>query len=119
MKLEGDEAIGVDILKKAIESPLRTIAANAGEEGSVVVNAVKTAKKGTGFDAANNTYVNMIEAGIIDPTKVVRSGIENAASVAVMILTTEAMVTNAPDKNPPMGMPPGGMEGMGGMGGMM
>ena len=118
LKLQGDEAIGVDILKKAIEAPMRAIAENAGEEGSVVVNKIKTSKKGTGFDAANNVYVNMIETGIIDPTKVVRSGIENAASVAVMILTTEAMVTNVPEKNAPMGMP-GGMDGMGGMGGMM
>ena len=119
MKLQGDEAIGVDIMKKAIEAPLRTIAENAGEEGSVVVNKVKNSKKGTGYDAANDAYVNMITKGIIDPTKVVRSGIENAASVAVMILTTEAMVTSIPEKNPPMGMPPGAMDGMGGMGGMM
>ncbi len=119
IKLQGDEAIGGEILKKAIEAPLRTIAENAGDEGSVVVNKVKNSKKGTGFDAANNTYVNMIEKGIIDPTKVVRSGIENAASVSVMILTTEAMVTSIPEKNAPMGMPPGGMDGMGGMGGMM
>jgi chaperonin GroEL len=118
LKLQGDEAIGVDILKKAIEAPLRAIAENAGEEGSVVINKVKNSKKGTGFDAVNNVYVNMIEEGIIDPTKVVRSGIENAASVAVMIITTEAMVTNVPEKNAPMGMP-GGMDGMGGMGGMM
>ncbi|NQT73326.1 MAG: chaperonin GroEL [Chloroflexi bacterium] len=119
LKLQGDEAIGVDIMKRAIEAPLRIIAENAGEEGSVIVNKVKNSKKGTGFDANNNVYVDMIEKGIIDPTKVVRSGIENAASVAVMILTTEAMVTSIPEKNPPMGMPPGGMDGMGGMGGMM
>ena len=78
-----------------------------------MANQVKKGKKGSGFDAADNEYVNMIEAGIIDPTKVVRSGIENAASVSVMILTTEAMVTDIPEKTPPMGMPPGGMEGMG------
>ncbi|MFO8101566.1 MAG: chaperonin GroEL [Dehalococcoidia bacterium] len=119
LKLQGDESIGVDIMKRAIEEPLRTIAENAGEEGSVVVNKVKTSKKGTGFDAAKNTYVDMITTGIIDPTKVVRSGVENAASVAVMILTTEAMVTNIPEKNQGGGMPPGGMDAMGGMGGMM
>ncbi|MBT4512812.1 MAG: chaperonin GroEL [Chloroflexi bacterium] len=119
LKLPGDEAIGVDILRRALEEPLRTLAENSGDEGSVVVNHVKKAKKGTGFDAANNDFVNMIEAGIIDPTKVVRSGLENAASVSVMILTTEAMVTDLPDKSMPMGMPPGGMDGMGGMGGMM
>jgi chaperonin GroEL len=119
LKLPGDEAIGVDILRRALEEPLRTLAENSGDEGSVVVNHVKKAKKGTGFDAANNEFVNMIEAGIIDPTKVVRSGLENAASVSVMILTTEAMVTDLPEKNMPMGMPPGGMDGMGGMGGMM
>ncbi len=119
LKLQGDEAIGVDIMKRAIEAPLRIIVENAGEEGSVVVNKVKNSKKGTGFDANNNVYVDMIEKGIIDPTKVVRSGIVNAASVAVMILTTEAMVTSIPEKTSPMGMPPGGMDGMGGMGGMM
>ena len=119
LKLQDDEAIGADILRRAVEEPLRAIAENSGEEGSVIVNQVKKSKKGFGFDAANNVYVDMVEAGIIDPTKVVRSGIENATSVAVMILTTEAMVTDIPEKNPPMGMPPGGMDGMGGMGGMM
>ena len=107
--------LGGDLDYRAVEEPLRTIAENAGEEGSVVANKVKNSKKGTGFDAAANTYVDMITKGIIDPTKVVRSGVENAASVAVMILTTEAMVTDIPEKNPPMGMPPGGMGGMDGM----
>jgi len=116
LKLEGDEAIGVAILQKALEGPMRAIAENAGAEGSVVVDAVKKAKKGMGYDAEKNQYVNMIEKGIIDPTKVVRSEIQNAASVAVMILTTEAMVTDIPEKSSMPMMPPGG--GMGGMGGM-
>ncbi|MFO8011340.1 MAG: chaperonin GroEL [Dehalococcoidia bacterium] len=112
LKLQGDEATGADIMKRAIEEPLRIISENSGEEGSVVVNQIKKSKKGMGFDAANNQYVDMIEKGIIDPTKVVRSGVENAASVAVMILTTEAMVTDIPEKNAQPAMPPGGMEGM-------
>ncbi len=112
LKLQGDEATGSDIMKRAIEEPLRIISENSGEEGSVVVNQIKKSKKGMGFDAANNQYVDMIEKGIIDPTKVVRSGVENAASVAVMILTTEAMVTDIPEKNAQPAMPPGGMEGM-------
>lgn len=117
LKLAGDEAIGVAVLQKALEAPIRDIVENAGAEGSVVVDAVKKGKKGIGFDAEKNEYVNMIEAGIIDPTKVVRSGIENAASVAVMILTTEAMITDLPEKSGGMGMMPHG--GMGDMGGMM
>ncbi len=115
LKLAGDEATGVDILKRALEEPLRAIAENAGGEGSVVVDAVKKAKKGEGYDAEKNQYVNMIAVGIIDPTKVVRSGIENAASVAAMILTTKAMVTDLPEKEKMPMMPPGGMGGMDGM----
>ncbi|MDD5094681.1 MAG: chaperonin GroEL [Dehalococcoidia bacterium] len=118
LKLEGDEATGVAVLKRALEEPMRAIAENAGSEGAVVIDAVKKGKKGMGFDAEKNEYVNMIEKGIIDPTKVVRSGLENAASVAVMILTTEAMVTDLPEKDKMSMMPPGGMGGMGGMEGM-
>jgi chaperonin GroEL len=116
LKLEGDEATGVEILKRALEEPMRAIAENAGGEGSVVVDYVKKGKKGIGYDAEKNEYVNMVERGIIDPTKVVRSGLENAASVAVMILITEAMVTDIPEKGAMPMMPTGG--GMGGMEGM-
>jgi chaperonin GroEL len=113
LKLEGDEATGVEILKRALEEPMRQIGENAGEDGAVVIDAVKKAKKGTGYDAEKNEYVNMVERGIIDPTKVVRSGLENAASVAAMILTTEALVTDIPEKEKMPMMPPGGgMEGM-------
>jgi chaperonin GroEL len=114
LKLEGDEATGVEIMKRALEEPMRQIGENAGENGAVVVDAVKKAKKGTGYDAEKNEYVNMVERGILDSTKVVRSGLENAASVAGMILTTEAMVTDIPEKEKMPPMPPhgGGMEGM-------
>lgn len=112
LKLKDDEATGAAILQKALEAPLRTIAENAGAEGSVVVDGIKRKGKGFGYDAEKNEMVNMIEAGIIDPTKVVRSGIENAASVAMMILTTEAMVTDLPEKDRMPPMHGGGMEGM-------
>ena len=98
VEAEGDEKIGVDIVKRALEEPLRAIAENAGQEGSVIIEAVRKAKKGMGFDAAKGQMVNMIDAGIIDPTKVVRSAVENAASVAMMILTAEALVTDIPEK---------------------
>jgi chaperonin GroEL len=94
----GDEAVGMRILKEAVEEPIRWIAFNAGNEGSVVVDAVKKGKPGWGFDAATNEYGDMVKKGIIDPLKVVRTALENAASVAVMILTTEALVTDIPEK---------------------
>ncbi|MCL0056896.1 chaperonin GroEL, partial [Dehalococcoidia bacterium] len=106
LRLEGDESTGAAILKRALEEPLRTIVENAGEEGSVVVDFVKKSEKGKGYDAEKMEYVNMIGAGIIDPTKVVRSGLENAASVAATILTTEAMVTDIPEKNKGPATPP-------------
>ncbi|MCL0056414.1 chaperonin GroEL [Dehalococcoidia bacterium] len=106
LRLEGDESTGAAILKRALEEPLRTIVENAGEEGSVVVDFVKKNKEGKGYDAEKMEYVNMIGAGIIDPTKVVRSGLENAASVAATILTTEAMVTDIPEKNKGPATPP-------------
>jgi chaperonin GroEL len=104
VKAEGDEATGVAILKQALEEPLRWIAINAGEEGSVVVDKVKHSKKGVGFDALNDDYGDMVTKGIIDPLKVTRTGLENASSIANMILTTEALVTDMPEKekNPPM-----------------
>ena len=116
MKLEGDEATGVAIVKRALEEPLRQIAINAGMEGSVAVDFVKKAKKGIGYDAEKDEYGNMVERGIIDPAKVTRAGLENAASIAAMVLTTETLVTDIPEKEKMPPMPPGG--GMGGMEGM-
>jgi len=114
MKLEGDEATGVAIVKRALEEPLRQIAINAGKEGSVAVDFVKKAKKGIGYDAEKDEYGNMVERGIIDPAKVTRAGLENAASIAAMVLTTETLITDIPEKEkmPPAGGGMGGMEGM-------
>src|SRR5947209_15725391 len=98
LKLEGDEATGVNILRRALEEPLRQIAQNAGEEGSVVVEKVKGLPKGQGFDAAKLEYTDMVKAGIVDPTKVTRSALQNAASIAAMLLTTEALVSDIPEK---------------------
>jgi chaperonin GroEL len=117
LKLEGDEKIGVDIIKRALEEPIRMITANAGLEGSVVVQRVKQEKTNVGYDVNQDAYVDMIDAGVIDPTKVARSALQNAASIAALLLTTEAIVTDKPEKEAPMPMPPGG--GMGGMGGGM
>jgi chaperonin GroEL len=117
MKLEGDKKIGVDIVKRALEEPIRQIANNAGQEGSVVTEKVKNEKGAYGFDAAQDEYTDMIKAGIIDPTKVVRLALQNAASVASLMITTEAIVADKPEKKAPYPpMPPGG--GMGGMGDM-
>jgi chaperonin GroEL len=93
-----DVAIGIRIVKRALEEPLRQIANNAGYEGSVVVNRVKEIEKDKGFDAQNETFVNMIDAGIIDPTKVVRCALQNAGSIASLMLTTEALVNEVPDE---------------------
>ena len=107
----GDEAIGVNILRRALEEPLRQIAINAGQEGSVVVDAVRKMKKGSGYDAQKGEYTDMFVAGIIDPAKVTRSALENAASVAALMLTTETVITDIPEKEKAMaGMPPGGMD---------
>jgi chaperonin GroEL len=106
VKVSGDEATGVAILKKAIEEPLRWIAVNAGNEGSVVVDKVKRSKKGVGFDALKGDYGDMVAKGIIDPLKVTRTALENAASIATMILTTEALVTDIPEKEKGPPMPP-------------
>lgn len=100
-----DEQIGIDIVKRAVEEPLRTIAENAGYEGSLVVQRVKGEKKNVGFDAETGEYVDMLEAGIIDPTKVVRIALQNSTSVASLLLTTEALVSEVPEKEPPMPMP--------------
>jgi chaperonin GroEL len=113
---DGDEKVGVDIIRKAIDEPLRQIANNAGVEGSVVVNEVKNKKGNFGYDAATGTYVDLLKAGVIDPTKVTRFALQNAASVAGLLLTTECVVTEIPEKKDPM--PAGGHGGHGGMGGM-
>jgi len=112
-ELSGDTKTGAEIIKRALEEPLRQIAINAGLEGSVIVEKIKNNKSGMGFDALNEKYVNMFEAGIVDPTKVTRSALQNAASVASMLLTTEAAVVDEPKEEqamPPMGG--GGMPGM-------
>ena len=117
LKLEGDEKIGANIVKRAIEEPLRQIAQNAGLEGSVVVQRIKQEKTNIGYDVSQDAYVDMIEAGVIDPTKVTRSALQNAASIAALLLTTEAVITDKPEKDEKMPAMPGGMGGMGGMGG--
>jgi len=111
IKAVGDEKTGVMIVRRAIEEPVRQIAINSGLEGAVIVDKVKHSKKGVGFDALNEKYVDMIEAGIVDPTKVTRSALQNAASIAAMVLTTETLV--APEEKSAMPpMPAGGMPGM-------
>lgn len=109
LKLEGDEATGVDIIRRALEAPVRLIADNAGYEGSVIVEKVKEREKGVGFDAMKGEFINMIQAGIVDPAKVTRSALQNAASAAAMLLTTECLVAEIPEENPQMPMPGGGM----------
>ena len=109
LALEGDEATGLAILRRALEEPMRCISANSGREGSVVVNRVKESKLGIGYDALNDELdVNMVERGIIDPLKVTRSALQNSASIAAMVLTTEALVTDIPEKEKAPAMPPGG-----------
>jgi len=109
----GDERTGVQIVVKALEEPVRQIAINAGLEGSVIVEKVKESKPGIGFDALAEKYVDMIEAGIVDPAKVTRSALQNAASIAAMVLTTESLVADIPEKEPAApGGAPGGMGGM-------
>jgi len=118
LKVEGGQSVGVDILRRALEAPIRQICENAGAEASIVVQNVRDGKGAHGFDARDESYVDMFEAGIIDPTKVARVAVENACSIAGMILTTEAAVTEIPEKEAAPAMPP--MDpGMGGMGGMM
>jgi len=109
-----DIKVGIDIIKKSLEEPLRQIAYNAGLEGSIIIDKIKNSEKGIGFDALKEEYVNMIKAGIVDPTKVTRSALQNAASVAATFLTTEAAVIEVPEKNP-MPMPGGPGMGMDGM----
>ncbi|WP_317951035.1 TCP-1/cpn60 chaperonin family protein, partial [Rossellomorea marisflavi] len=115
---DSDVATGINIVLRALEEPIRQIAHNAGLEGSIIVERLKKEEVGVGFNAATGEWVNMIEQGIVDPTKVTRSALQNAASVAAMFLTTEAVVADIPEEGG--GMPDmSGMGGMGGMGGMM
>jgi len=118
MKIKGDQKLGVKVVMRAIEEPLRQIANNAGMEGSVVIDKVKGGQGAFGYNAETDTYEDLMKAGVIDPTKVVRLALQNAASVASLMLTTQAMVAEKPEEKhePPM---PGGAPGMGGMGGMM
>ena len=116
LKLKGDEKVGANIVKRALEEPIRKIAENAGAEGSVVVEKVKGEKQNVGYDAQKGEYVDMVAAGIIDPAKVARTALQNAASISALLLTTEALITDIPEKDKPS-MPP--MGGMGGGMGMM
>ena len=116
LELEGDEAIGAQIVRKAIESPLRQLCENAGEEGALVVKEVLKSKGNMGYNVATGKFEDLFKAGVVDPTKVTRSALQNAASVASLLLTTECMIADKPEEKPaaPMGDP-----SMGGMGGMM
>jgi len=116
LTLEGDEAIGAGIVRRAIEQPLRTLADNAGKEGALIVQEVKKRKGNEGYNVATDTYEDLIKAGVVDPAKVTRSALQNAASISGLLLTTEALITEIPEKEKASAMPPGG--GMGGMGGM-
>jgi chaperonin GroEL len=117
VKATGDEQIGVDIVRKSLEAPLRQLADNAGVDGSIVIQNIKTNKGNYGYDVAKGEYGDMIKAGIVDPTKVTRFALQNAASISSLLLTTECMITELPEKKEAPAMPPGGGMG-GGMGGM-
>jgi chaperonin GroEL len=110
--LEGDEKIGVQIVRRAIEEPTRQLAYNGGAEGALVVEEIKKRKGNEGYDVATGEYKDLVKAGIVDPTKVTRSALQNAASIAGLLLTTEALVTEIPEKEKTPPMPPGGMGGM-------
>ncbi len=117
VKLEGDEAVGLQIIRRAIEAPLRQLADNAGQEGALIVQEVKARGGNEGYNVATGEYVDLVKAGVVDPTKVTRSALQNAASISGLLLTTEAVVTELPEKEKPAagGHPGGGMGGMGGM----
>jgi chaperonin GroEL len=110
--LDADEKVGVQIVRRAIEEPMRQLANNAGAEGALIVEEVKKRKGNEGYDVAKGEYVDLVKAGIVDPTKVTRSALQNAASIAGLLLTTEALVTEIPEKEKAPAMPPGGMGGM-------
>jgi chaperonin GroEL len=113
--LEGDEKVGVQIVRRAIEEPTRQLADNAGQEGALIVQEVKARKGNEGYDVATGDYTDLVKAGIVDPTKVTRTALQNAASISGLLLTTEAVVTELPEKEKTPPMPGGGMGGMGGM----
>jgi len=117
LTLTGDEEIGLQIIRRAIEQPLRTLADNAGQEGALIVQEVKKRKGAEGYNVATGVYEDLIKAGVVDPAKVTRSALQNAASISGLLLTTEALITEIPEKEKGSSMPPGG-GGMGGMGGM-
>jgi chaperonin GroEL len=117
IKAEGDQQVGMNIVKRAVEEPLRWIAQNAGQEGSIVVQKVRDGQDDYGFNALTDKYEHLVAAGVIDPTKVVRTALQNASSIASLLLTTEAIVADIPEEKKESGMPPGGGMG-GGMGGM-
>src|SRR5438128_1959801 len=110
--LDADEKVGVQIVRRAVEEPMRQLANNAGAEGALIVEEVKKRKGNEGYDVAKGEYVDLVKAGIVDPTKVTRSALQNAASIAGLLLTTEALVTEIPEKEKAPAMPPGGMGGM-------
>jgi chaperonin GroEL len=111
LQLGGDRQVGVNIIQRALEEPLRMIATNAGSEGATVLQRVKAESGTTGYDASSDRYVDMVAQGIIDPTKVTRIALQNAASVAALLLTTEALITELPEEKKPA-MPPGGHHDM-------
>jgi len=116
LKLQGDEHNGLEIVRRAVEAPLRQLADNAGQEGALIVQEVKKRSGNEGYDVAANQYTDLLKAGIVDPTKVTRTALQNASSISGLLLTTEALVTELPEKEKPL--PAGGPGGMGGMGGM-
>jgi len=115
LKLEGDEQVGLEIVRRAVESPLRQLASNAGREGALIVQEVKGRKGNEGYDVSTGEYVDLLKAGVVDPTKVTRTALQNAASISGLLLTTEALVSELPEKEKAAPAPPGGMGGMGGM----
>jgi chaperonin GroEL len=116
LKLEGDEKTGLEIVRRVLESPLRQLADNAGQEGALIVQEVKKRSGNEGYNVATNEYTDLVKAGVVDPTKVTRYALQNASSISGLLLTTEALVTELPEKEKPA--PAGGPGGMGGMGGM-
>ena len=113
LELEGEELVGLHIVRRALEEPVRTIAVNAGAEGSVVVDKLRAEKAGVGYNAATNEITDLIKDGVIDPAKVTKNALLNASSIAGLLLTTEALVAEIPEEKKESAMPPGGMDGMG------
>jgi chaperonin GroEL len=116
--LDGDEKLGAQIIRRAVEAPLKQLVFNAGLEGAVVVQQVLSSKGNNGYNVATGQYEDLVKAGVVDPTKVTRIALQNAASIAGLLLTTECIITDAPEKDKAPAGGPGGGGGMGGMGGM-